>query len=67
MFSALSVIGITTPVIHNAILWAFRFESDSTVRSEACHTAYCLHLTGDDVISTMQERYLVETSENVKR
>jgi len=65
--TALGQIGITTPVIRNAILWAFRFENDSAVRSEACHTAYKLHLTGDDVIGTLQERYLVESSERDKR
>lgn len=64
---ALGAIGIKTPDIRHAILWAFRFERNETIRAEACRSASKLHLDGADVITTLQDRYLVETSESVKR
>jgi hypothetical protein len=62
----LGTLGVTTQAIRQSILWAFRFESDEFVRTEACHALRMLNMDDSDVI-ILQERYLIETSELVGR
>ena len=54
-------------LVRSTILWAFRFESSDLVRAEACRAMTLLDLEGSDIIAVLQERYLVEDSETVKR
>jgi len=65
--SAVTLIGVLQPAVRSAILWAFRFESSYLVRAEACRAVTLLDLEGSDVITVLQERYLVEDSDTVKR
>jgi len=65
--SAATLIGVLQPDVRSAILWAFRFESNDLVRAEACRAVTLLDLEGSDVITVLQERYLVEDSDTVKR
>ena len=53
--------------IHNAILWALRFEDEPAVRLEACVAIRKLNYSSDDVISVLQDRVLVEPDPIVKR
>jgi len=62
-----AVIGVLQPAIRSSLLWAFRFESSDLVRAEACRAVTSLDLQGSDVITVLQERYLVEDSDIVKR
>jgi len=65
--SAVTVIGQLQPQIRSILLWALRFESSDRVRAEACRAVTLLDLEGNDVITVLQERYLVEDSDKVKR
>jgi len=65
--SAVTVIGVLQPLIRSSLLWAFRFESSDLVRAEACRAVTLLNLEGSDVITVLQERFLVEDSDIVKR
>jgi len=65
--SAVTVIGSVPPSVRSAVLRAFRFESSDLVRAEACRAVTLLDLEGSDVITMLQERYLVEDSDTVKR
>jgi len=49
------------------VLWAFRFGSSDVVRAEACSAMTSLDLEGSDVISVLEQRYLVEDSDTVRR
>jgi len=64
---AVTVIGESRPFIRSALLWALRFESSDLVRAEACRAVTSLDLEGSDVITVLQERYLVEDSSTIRR
>ena len=65
--AALGAIGVVTPEVRQCVMWAFRFEDQEGVRAEACHSLTCLKLKDPEVAHALQERYLVETSETVRR
>jgi len=65
--TAVSMIGVLSPLIRSAVLWAFRFESSDVVRAEACRAIALLDLEGDDVVSVLQQRYLVEDRHTIRR
>ena len=61
------MVGELRPFIRSALLWALRFESSDPVRAEACRAVTLLDLEGSDVITVLQERYLVEDSDTIRR
>jgi hypothetical protein len=60
-------IGVLTQQVRDCVLWAFRYEDQAGVRAEACHTITSLRIKGKDIGQALQDRYLVETSDIVKR
>ena len=58
---------MVTPEVRNSVMWAFRFEDQEGVRAEACHSLTNLKLKDPEVVHALQERYLVETSEIVRK
>ncbi|KAK7109002.1 hypothetical protein V1264_013121 [Littorina saxatilis] len=63
---ALGRTGVVTESIKECLLWAMRYEEKAGVRAEACHSLMALDIMDDDVISILQERLLVETSQLVR-
>jgi len=65
--SAVALIGVVNSLVRSAVLWAFRFDGSDVVRAEACRAVTLLDLEGSDVISLLEQRYLVEDSDTVRR
>ena len=65
--SALGNLKTASDKVRECLIWAFRYEEQPGVRAEACHTLIRLGLKDDDVVHILQERYLVENNEIVRR
>ena len=53
--------------VRECVLWAFRYEDQPGVRAEACHTLIRLGLRDPEVATILQDRYLVEPNDVVRR
>ena len=60
--AALGKIGLPTPAVRSALLWALRFEEEEGVRAESCHSIILLQLKDTEVLEILQNRMLVEES-----
>ena len=58
---------MASTAVRAAVLWAFCYETSDVVRAEACRAVTLLDLDGTDVIAVLQQRYLVEDSDIVRR
>jgi len=65
--TAVTQIGVVVPAVRSAVLSAFRHGTSEMVRAEACRAVTFLDLHGSDVITALQQRYLLEHSDTVKR
>ncbi|CAG5119682.1 unnamed protein product [Candidula unifasciata] len=64
---ALGKIGTVNNDVKECLFWALRYEDNSGVRAEACHSIVALNIRDEDIIETLQERLLVESSGIVRK
>ncbi|CAF0875266.1 unnamed protein product [Rotaria sordida] len=57
---ALGLYGMTNAKCRNVLLWAVRYDKSSLVRAASPNALVLLEKTSEDIIDTLQSRYLVE-------
>lgn len=67
IIKALGLIGDFNLEIRKALIWAFQFEVDPIIRTEACHSLILLSSNKDyELIDLLLDRYLIEEESIVK-
>jgi HEAT repeat protein len=63
---SLGLIGLTSLMLTDKLLWSVRFEKDPTVRAEACHTLRTIKPEDDRLIPYLKDLLLTDTDPTVR-